>query len=285
MPVLSIIACDMLEDELTYVLSKDRDLEQLILVEKKECFGLQRKLKSLGCLPALVPLDRIQEILKGEKNQSFPAILKPFCGIRFIEKIRLKLENSHKTKVTVVANMLKMGLHIDIELLRKEVYRNIREMSRFSDRILIFYGTCGHSLVNIEKDFEDLGCQLYFLKDDKGEIVEDCISVALGWNDAYARAMVNSEGEGTFYLTPMWASGREEFQDFSKEMISETFGLAKKYIRRYRRVAKINTGLSYEPDFDENVRNFARFFNLKTVELAGSKKIAEQSYQNAKKFP
>ena len=282
MPVLSIIACDMLEDELTYVLSKDSELEQLILVEKSECFGLQRKLKSLGCLPALVPLDRIQEILKDEKNQSFPAILKPFCGFRFIENIRRKLEHRHKTKITVVANVLKMGLHIDVELLKAEVYRNIREMSRFSDRILVFYGTCGHSLVNIEKDFEGLGCHLYFLKDDKGDIVEDCISTALGGNDAYAKAMADSEGEGTFYLTPMWVSGRMEIP---KEMISELSEMGKKYMKRYGRVAKINTGLSYEPDFDENVRDFARFFNLKIVEIQGSKKIAEQSYQNAKKFP
>ena len=253
MPVLSIIACDMLEDELAYMLSKDSELEQLILVEKMECFGLQRKLKSLGCLPALIPLDRVREILK----------------------------NRHKKKVTVVANMLKMGLHIDVKLLKSEVYRNIREMFCFSDRILVFYGTCGHSLVNIEKDFEDLGCQLYFLKDDKGEIVEDCISVALGGNDVYARAMVNSEGEGTFYLTPMWAAGWEKFP---KEKFTALSEHDKKYIRRYRRVAKINTGLSYEPDFDENVRDFARFFNLKIVEIQGSKKIAEQSYQNARTY-
>lgn len=279
--VLSIIACDMLEDELAYVLSKDNELEQLILVEKMECFGLQRKLKSLGCLPTLIPLDRVQEILNGEKNRSFPAFLKPVFGLRFIENIRSKLENKHKTKVTVVANMLKMGLHIDVKMLKSEVYRNIREMSRFSDRILVFYGTCGHSLVNIEKDFEDLECQLYFLKDNNGEIVEDCISVALGGNDAYTRAVVNSEGTGTFYLTPMWASGRMEIP---KENISELSELGKMYIKRYGRVAKINTGLSYEPDFDENVRDFARFFNLKIVEVQGSIKIAEQSYQNAKKF-
>ncbi len=250
MPVLSIIACDMLEDELTYVLSKDSSLEQLILIEKRECFGLQRKLKSLGCIPALIPLDRIREIL-----------------------------NRHKTKVTVVVNALKMGLHIDTELLKAEVYRNIREMSGFSDRILIFYGTCGHSLINIEKDFEALECQLYFLKDEKGEIVEDCISVALGGNDAYIRAM--GEGESTFYLTPMWASGRVEYP---KEKIAELSWMGKKYMKRYRRIAKINTGFSYEPDFDENVRDFARLFNLKIVEIQGSKKIAEQSYQNAKKF-
>ncbi len=279
MPVLSIIACDMLEDELAYVLLEDGELAQLILIDNNKHFGLQRKLKSRGCLPALIPLDRVPEILKVERNHTF---LKPFRSFRFIEKIRRKLENQHKTKVTIVANMLKMGLHIDVELLKAEVYRNIREMSRFSDRILIFYGTCGHSLVNIEKDFEALECQLYFLKDDKGEIVEDCISVALGGNDAYAKAMVNSEGEGTFYLTPMWASG---WGEFPKEKFRELSEHDKKYIRRYRRVAKINTGLSYEPDFDENVRDFARFFNLKIVELHGSKKIAQQSYQNARTFP
>ncbi len=275
MPVLSIIACDMLEDELANVLSKDSELAQLVLVDKKECFGLQRKLKSLGCLPALVPLDRVAEILNGKKSKS---ALKQVSGFRFIEKIRAK--SRHKTKVTVVVNVLKMGLHMDNELLKGEVYRNIREMSGFSDRILIFYGTCGHSLVNIEKDFEALKCRLYFLKDGNGEIVEDCISAALGGNIAYAQAI--GGGEGTYFLTPMWASS---WQEFPKEKFLELSEHDKKYIRRDRRVAKINTGLLCEPDFDENVRDFARFFNLKIVEIQGSKKIAEQSYQNAGKFP
>ncbi|MDO8725265.1 MAG: DUF1638 domain-containing protein [Candidatus Methanoperedens sp.] len=61
--------------------------------------------------------------------------------------------------------------------------------------------------------------------------------------------------------------------------------LDKKFLKLYGRAAKIKTGLSYEPDFDKNARDFARFFNLKIVELKGSKKIAKQSYQNAKKFP
>jgi hypothetical protein len=94
MPVLSIIACGMLEDELAYVLSRDSELAQLILVENSEHFGLERKLKSLGCLPALIPLDRIPEILLSENNQSFPAILKSLYCFNFIKKIRSKLENS-----------------------------------------------------------------------------------------------------------------------------------------------------------------------------------------------
>ncbi|MCX9073850.1 MAG: hypothetical protein OIN88_04230 [Candidatus Methanoperedens sp.] len=93
MPVLSIIACGMLEDELAYVLSEDNELAELILVENREHFGLQRKLRSRGCLPALIPLDRIPEILKREKNHSFLEIMKPLWRFHFIEKISRKLEN------------------------------------------------------------------------------------------------------------------------------------------------------------------------------------------------
>ncbi|MCX9083533.1 MAG: DUF1638 domain-containing protein [Candidatus Methanoperedens sp.] len=281
MPVLSIIACGMLEDELAYVLSSDRELAQLILVDNSEHFRLQKKLQSLGCFPALIPLDRIREILVQEQSFSFQAILKPLRYFNFIKKIHCKLEKHQRSKVTVVANMLKLGLHADSELVRAEVYRKITELSRFSDRILIFYGTCGHSLSNLEKDFEDLGCQLYFLKDENGQTVEDCISVALGGNDAYARTLVNGQGEGTFYLTPMWASnwGMKSKDNTILSTESDT-----KYLKLYGRALKINTGLSYEPDFDKNARDFAQIFNLKIVELKGSKNIAEQSYQKARKF-
>jgi hypothetical protein len=46
MPVLSIISCGMLEDELTHVLSKDKELNHLILVDAAEIYGLARKLRA-----------------------------------------------------------------------------------------------------------------------------------------------------------------------------------------------------------------------------------------------
>ncbi len=67
MPVLSIIACDMLEDELAYVLSKDSELEQLILVEKMECFGLRD-----------VPFFRQDSIFYGTCGHSLVNIVKDF---------------------------------------------------------------------------------------------------------------------------------------------------------------------------------------------------------------
>ena len=64
MPVLSIIACEMLEDELVYVLSKDQNPVRLITVENRQCFRFVRKLKSGNCQARLFPPDRISFFVK-----------------------------------------------------------------------------------------------------------------------------------------------------------------------------------------------------------------------------
>lgn len=130
------------------------------------------------------------------------------------------------------------------------------EMSRFSDRILIFYGTCGHSLSNLEKDFESLGCGLYFLKDENGETVEECISAALGGNDVYARTLVNADGEGTFYLTPMWASNWEEKQNDKAVLSSESDTFQKLFRNRlslYPCYLEMLQPIQEDPQFREEV--------------------------------
>ena len=80
----------------------------------------------------------------------------------------------------VVVSLLRLGLHSDLELLRAAVYDEVRNLSAFSDSILIFYGRCGDSLAQVKEDLADLSCPLYFLNDDKGQTIDDCIAVALG---------------------------------------------------------------------------------------------------------
>ena len=176
--------------------------------------------------------------------------------------------------------MLKLGLHADIELLRSEVYRNIGQMAEFSDGILIFYGNCGDSLKHLEADFRDLDCPLYFLRDKKGEIVDDCISTALGGNDAYAEAMLSGNGTGVFYLTPMWASS---WKDMKKESIG-SLDFDKRYLKdsRYGKVARINTGIFNDDELKRNVLDFARTFDMDILEMKGSMEVASRSYLNAR---
>ena len=169
--------------------------------------------------------------------------------------------------------MLKLGLHTDLETLKTEVYRTIQEMAPFSDGILIFYGTCGYSLGKLEGDFVDLKCPLFFLKDKNGEIVEDCVSLALGGNEVYARTMTGFRGKGTMYLTPMWASSWKKFkkknQDFNSKYLKNSF---------YCLLAKINTGLGDPSEFHRNVEEFACEYDMKIADLRGNVEIAEQAY-------
>ena len=64
MSVLSIIACEMLEDELVYILSNDSEIKQLIVVENKNNLKLLRKLKSKNCTPRIVFMDRVPMLLE-----------------------------------------------------------------------------------------------------------------------------------------------------------------------------------------------------------------------------
>lgn len=279
-PVLSIIACGMLEDELAHVLSEDHEIEQLIVVENRNNFGFLHKLKSGNCTPRTVPLDRVPMLLKSGFSPDFKTISKLLMPFSFLGKIYEKIEPKDEKRINVVVNLLRLGLHSDLELLKSEVYKNIREMATFSDGILIFYGTCGHVLGELEKDFVNLGCPLFFMKDKDGEIIEDCISAALGGNNAYARAMLACRGKGTIYLTPMWASSWKKLE---KESGSRDFNY--RYLKNpmYCLAAKIETGLSYESDFHKNVQEFALTFGMKIIALKGSAEIAEQSYLAAKK--
>lgn len=280
MPVLSIIACGMLEDELAYVLSEDHEIKQLIIVENRNIFEFLRKLKSEKCILRTAPLDRVPMLLKDGFMLNLKIFTKAFASLPFSGKLNDRIESNSINSVSVVVNLLRLGLHSDLELLKAEVYKNIREIAPFSDGILIFYGTCGHVLGELEKDFRDLGCPLFFLRSGDGEIIEDCISAALGGNDAYARAMLTFRGKGTIYLTPMWASSWKKLEDGG----SRDFN--RRYLKnpRYCLAVKIDTGISYHYNFHKNVQEFAHIFGMKITELKGNNKIAEQSYIAAKEI-
>lgn len=56
MPVLSIIACEMLEDELVYVLSKDTEIKHLFVVANRNSFRFVQKLKRIWINSAILAL-------------------------------------------------------------------------------------------------------------------------------------------------------------------------------------------------------------------------------------
>jgi hypothetical protein len=266
MPVLSIVACRMLEDELVHLLSADRDVRELLLVDGMQALSLSAKLKAQSRPHLLLGLDKIAPHLR--ERESRPG------GI-------LSHRTSRKAaELAVVVSPLPLGLHSDLEQLKAAVYDNIRSLAAFSDGILIFYGKCGNALGDLEQDLADLDCPLHFLTDERGERIEDCIALALGGNEIYDRTLAEHQDVALF-MTPMWASnwkamGEETAPEKRRDLGAMLRGTG------MTKVARIDTGLCFEPGFDEKVDGFAREFGLQRIELPGKASVAKGSYERAK---
>ena len=279
MPVLSIIACRILEDELTHVLSLDRKLRHLILVDNADGDGLSGKLRAEGRPHLVISRKEIPDLIEDLQNGNSNGFLKPL-----LNRFRIKVSENHRAQdLIVIVNVLKMALHSDSKVLREEVYRNISDMSGFSDGILLFYGLCGNSLANIGNDLGDLGCTIYFLTDAGEKRVDDCISVALGGNKQYEKTLRRFPAVG-IYFTPMWAFNLKEIdKEVGKSSKSLSLGGMLNNLG-YKKVAKLDTGLHYIRDFevDSRIDDFADSYNLEVVSLRASSDIAEKCYKKAR---
>ncbi|MCS7098012.1 MAG: DUF1638 domain-containing protein [Candidatus Methanomethyliaceae archaeon] len=247
MALLSIIGCGMFEDEIAYILSRDEDIERIYIMESPYSIGLIKKLKSAKVISS-----------EGDISKS---------GNYF-----------------VVVDILELALHNDPKVLKEAVYEKVREFSRFSDGILLFYGLCGSSLMYVERDLSQL-CPLFILKDDSGEIVDDCIGATLGGREAYFKALKSFSGKGAFFLTPMWAANWKELLKKSRITPNPDDLSRHKFIFKYigyEYLVKLDNGLANDEEFERNVRKFAEIFDLKVVEMKGSPKIAENTYERAK---
>ena len=281
-PILSIIACGILEDELTHVLSMDHTLRHLFLVDNLDGLGLSSKLRGQNRAHLLVAREEIPDRIKDLQKDNFARIIRPFLNRFHFVRERVS-ENASERELVVVVDVLKMALHSDGKLLKDEVYRNIRDMSTFSDGILLFYGLCGNYLGDVGNDLNDLSCPIYFLTDKNGKRVDDCIAVALGGNKRYDETLSRFPGVGIFF-TPMWAfNWREIDKEVSKSSKSQSLGSILNSLG-YQRVAKLDTGLHYISDFEveSKISEFASSYNLEIVGLQGSTEIADRCYSKAK---
>ncbi len=280
MPVLSIVACEMLEDELVYVLSKDPLISKLILIEDRNSFQFARKIRYEGKQPLMITIDRLPSLISEIGCNIFPEFRSLLSKIPYFGKLWDNTGKKNKQQVTVVVNLLTKTLHDDPDQLYSEVCRNARDMAGFSDGILLFYGKCGYNSEKMKIALQGLDCPLYFLQDGRGELADDCISIALGGNEIYTKTMLTGNGKGSMYATPMWASTFRE--EIDRPASSSQF--LNKYLSspKYGQVIKINNKSFRDIEFNVNVSEFARTFEMNIVEIDGTMKIALDSYLNAK---
>jgi hypothetical protein len=239
-----------------HLIENDPDIEEVIVVENEDCGGIMRKMTEAGLAYKVLPPEEIPE-KSAEKNKG----------------------------LTLIVYMLELALHAIPENLKKTVYSKVELMAPCSDGVLLFYGLCGNVLGKIEEDFKDLDCSVCILKEENGEIVDDCIGAVLGGRGRYLEVLKSCRGVGTFFLTPMWAvNWREMVRTAGLSRNPDDITMSKFVFdyAGYKRVARVNTGLYYEKGFDACVKEFSALFEFEITYLEGTLQLVESCYAKTK---
>jgi hypothetical protein len=263
MRVMSIISCKIFEDEIVHLVEHDEEVDEVLILKNGSSEDIVRKFGEIGCPCRELTLNNI------EAHRCFK-------DVKHVDGEGLML----------VLNILEVvGMGKKRTILKTNVYDAILKMSLFSDGMLLFYGLCGNLLKDIEDDFKYLECPLALLRDPEGNIVDDCICAALGGKRAFMEKIKGFRGERVFMLTPMWAANWEKMvvaNGFARNL--ENLEESRMVFRaaRYTQVAKINTGLNYQQNFESRVREFAAFYGFGITELETDQAIFEMCYSELK---
>ena len=251
---LGIIGCPVLEDEIVYLLTSDRDLKDVFVVEDDNSEKLIQKLRAKG-----VPIVPIKEgDIAGLPNGAGRSVL---------------------------VWMKSMGLHEDPGELGREVSRTVMTLDGHCSVILLFYGLCGNAFKDMDRLLEPVRTPVVILRDEEGRIVDDCIAVPLGGTDGYLRLL--KRYAGVFYMTPAWADNWRTL--FNKMEITRGTEMGDLDMLRmifemtgYNRVLMIDTGLGDREILRTRTHEFAQEFGFRELELEPgfvSTAISDAAYQ------
>ncbi len=261
MKIIGIISCKIFEDEIVHLVEQDEEVDEVIILKNGSSEDIVRKLEEI-CVPC-------RELT-----------------LKNVEAHRDLRNNGGDEELILVLNVLEVvGIGRKRTRLKMNIYDAIMRMSLFSDGLLLLYGLCGNVLKDIERDFSYLRCPLVFIRDDEGNVVDDCICATLGGKQAFMEIIKNLRGERSFMLTPMWAANWEKMivaNGFARnlEALEESKMVFK--AARYTQVAKINTGLKYQHNFEPRVKEFASFYDLGIKEIKAEQVIFKKSYSEVK---
>ena len=242
--ILGVMACPILEDELIYSISKDSDAPKIYLMDNRHAKSIRAKLER-HCIK--------HEITDEE---------------RFLDG-SLHID---RDAYTMVIWMMDLGLHEEPTDLKDAIEKHMLRMGKRVDAIALYYGLCGNGLKNIDVwAKENLSIPMTIIRDDEGNIVDDCISAAIGGTKQYLRLL--KKYPGIMYFTPAFATnyddllGRMELfrgvDTGDESMLKLVFEMAD-----YHEVMKIETGLGDPEEFQKATEKFANRlgFSIFTLE-------------------
>ena len=179
-------------------------------------------------------------------------------------------------EITLIVNMLPVGLHVDIDELHYEVNSAIDHYNGVANAYLLMYGLCGKALEGIISRND---VTMYY-PCDNGVIVDDCVCSLLG-KEGYERELVRG---GSLFVIP----GLAKYHDKISERVAERAGkerndsmmLMMHQEDNYKRALIVEEGIE-SPAITECEHRYAKRFELPVEYNCGTLDILRAAFESA----
>lgn len=251
MAILGILTCEILELEIAAIVSDDRQISRITIVDDINAQHLIETIETRG--------------------------------LHFVHRIpHLSVFDPERTGYEVLIRVLKVGLHRHRDILRKCLKQGAGHMDRFIDALLLGYGQCGGALAE-PTDIIDIHCPVLYPKDNAYPVA-DCVGLYFNGNEEYYREQ--RRVAGTYYLTPGWCRHWPDMfgkaDDNHPKKISSR--LCRRMLRGYKRLLVIHSPVLNQMEIEAPVHDLEKLSGLDVEERKGSIQPLEKSYQEAKKI-
>lgn len=245
MAVLGIISCEIIEDELAWLLAEGKQIEWITILENQHSRRFLEQLTTRAvsqttCIPHI---------------SSFSA------------------DPSHQHEALV--KIMDIGLHRSKEVLQQSLREAARELRHHINALFLGYGVCGNALMR-PAELLDLDIPI-FTPTDQGLPVDDCVAMMLGGRAPYLAEQ--KKEPGTYYMTPGWSRHWK-----STFPAGENGGMApetKRLFSGYKRMLLIPTSIMNKHELSRNTNDFKKEFNPRVEVAPGTLHLLNESWQSA----
>ncbi|MCU0861656.1 MAG: DUF1638 domain-containing protein, partial [Methanomassiliicoccales archaeon] len=222
---MGILGCTILQEELLYVLSRDEEIRNLVVMEGASGEAFHHRAREV--LPVLTH------------------ILIPYEHLDDVEACE---------GLTVIVDIKETSLHRDPKAFREEVRCICRAMRDHVSSILLFFGLCRNALWKMHEFSNELDVPIMILEDREGHEVDDCFGAVMGGKRIYLKHIL--EHRGTLFIIPGYAEHWARKLG-SKDVVKalEAYNDLRFVFERlgYDKVLRIDTHLGDQDDFEKKV--------------------------------
>lgn len=250
--IIGILLCEVLEDEISFLISQDTDFEKVTFIETDPGADLIVDLRRrIG--------DRLTVIKEADGFSPDPSV-----------------------DLEVLGMVLKVGLHMNKDLLKSTVIEQAEALGQKCDVIVTGYGLCGNALCNLEELLTDMCVPIVMPENEDGSKVDDCICMLLGGSEKYVDQLY--EMAGTWFVTPGWLKHWEIL--LLQELHAPDIKTVKWIFDKagYKRALMVDTGIGDHDEYRAGTDKFAEIYDFYVEEVKGSLDLLRTSFDKAKEI-